>query len=270
MFGLLDAVPAATGTALIEAPMGLAWTPAEVARAGLPAVQAVLDDARRQDALGCRQHCALINGVWHRLRPVLAQQAAPGQAARLSLHVVRLDSVEAFAAPDGSIVLGEAFVTRHAADPARLAFVLAHEAAHVLLEHERETLTTALALLPRNVPRTVNDVYVELAHNYGLLKAIEPSLHQVEFAADEAGLQLAALAGYDPRLQLGFAVDQAAQEEPRRGLASTHPTARARLAQLQQLLPLAVTIHQRALARRPARSVQPGLPSSRGFSSIGP
>lgn len=263
--GVPAMAPAAPGPSLIEAPQGLAWTSGEVARAGLPAATAVLERARQQQALGCSQHCALIDRVWRRLLPVLEQQLGDRAASmHLRLQVVRLDGIEAFATPDGSIFLGEPFVARQAADDAQLAFVLAHEAAHVLLEHERENLTAALALLPRNVPRTVDDVYVELAYNYALLKAIEPSLHQVEFAADEAGFQLAALAGYAPLQQLGFALDQAAQEEPRRGLASTHPTALARLQRLQQLLPLAQAVYRRG------RQLQPGLPSSRGFSSIGP
>jgi len=266
------AVPAAAAAApetpLLEAPMGLAWTPAEVARAGRPAVAAVLEQASRQDALDCRRQCALIDAVWLRLQPVLARESRRADGLQPRLHVVRIEGVEAFASPDGSIVIDEGFIERQAPDAPRLAFVLAHEAAHVLLEHERETLTTALALLPRNVRRTVNDMYVELAHNYGLLKAIEISLHQVEFAADEAGLQLAAAAGFDPRDQLAFAIEQARAEEPRRSLASSHPSARARLAQLQALLPLALAIHaQAAVAARP---VQPGLPSRRGFSSIGP
>lgn len=237
---------------LIDDRLGLAWSRQEVASAGEPALDAALHKARASGGLGCRTHCALIQAVWRRLSPVFAaQQATRRHRFTLKLHVVQQDDVDAFATPDGSIVLSEAFVRHEALDAPQLAFVLSHEVAHVLLEHERQTLTTALALLPRNVPRTVSDIYVELAFNFGLLKAIEPSLHQAEFEADEVGFELAALAGYAPARQLRFMQAQARQGDEASSVSTSHPAARARLQRLRSLLPLASRIYAgRARASR--------------------
>jgi predicted Zn-dependent protease len=147
-------------------------------------------------------------------------------------------------------VLSEAFVRRRDLDDAQLAFVIAHEAAHTLLEHERQTLTAALALLPRNVPRTVDDVYVEFGFNIAVLRLLEPVMQQAELEADEVGLQLASLAGYLPEAQLRFLEVEAAGEKPADAVVVTHPTAASRLARLRSQLPLAERIYELGVSNR--------------------
>ena len=62
--------------------------------------------------------------------------------------------------------------------------------------------------------------------------------HQVEFEADEVGLQLAALAGFAPDAQLRF-MEQLSQRETRQTMLVMHPAAALRLQRLRYLLPLA-------------------------------
>jgi predicted Zn-dependent protease len=218
---------------------GLAWSPAEVNQAGQAALDTVLERARQADALGCRETCGRIERVWWQLVATLP----PEQAGPLRLHVVRLADEDAFAIPGGDVLLSEPFVEAHAPDDAQLAFVLAHELAHVLLQHERQTLTAALSLLPRAVPRSVEDVYVELQFNHRLLKELEPVYQQAEREADEVGLDLAALAGFAPEAQLEFL--QAQAREPERDvLIRTHGSAAERLAAAQAVLPLARRLYE--------------------------
>ena len=128
--------------------------------------------------------------------------------------------------------------------------MLAHEAAHTLLEHERQALTAALSLLPRNVSRTVADIYVEFGFNIAIVRLLEPVMHQAELEADEVGLQLAALAGYPPTAQLRFMENEAAVDTSGAAVVSTHPTAASRLARLRGQLPLAERIYEHGIANR--------------------
>ena len=191
--------------------------------------------------------------MWRRLSTVVdAQQRQRAHPVELSLHVIQSDDIDAISAPDGTLVLSEAFVrSRHLSD-AQLAFVLAHEASHVLLEHERQALTAALALLPRNVPRSIADIFVEFGFNIAVLQLLEPVMHQAEFEADELGLQLAALAGYEPAQQLLFMEAEADAEAPPVAVVSTHPTAKNRLARLQAQLPLAQRVFDYGQRQQPA------------------
>jgi predicted Zn-dependent protease len=229
---------------LIDAPSGLAWSGEDVAHAGAGSAAMVLAAAAGAGEMGCRTHCETIERVWRRLSSVIGgQQKASARPIELSLHVVQSTDVDAFAAPDGTLVLSEDFVRRRHIDGAQLAFVLAHELAHVLLEHERQALTAALAILPRVASRTVEDIYVEFGFNLSVVRLLEPVRHQAEYEADELGLQIAALAGYPPAEQLGYMENEAAADSPVDTLVSTHPSGPSRLVRLRARLPLAERIH---------------------------
>jgi Zn-dependent protease with chaperone function len=189
--------------------------------------------------------------VWLRLAAVIsAQQEGRGHPFVLTLHGVQSDDLDAFSVPGGTLVLSEDFVRRRQLDDGQLAFVLAHEASHVLLEHERQALTAALSLPPGNVSRTVDDIYVEFGFNISVVRLLEPVMHQAEYEADEVGLLLAALAGYEPAQQLRFMEFEADAEAPRAAVVSTHPRATSRLARLQTRLPLAVRIFEYGVQQR--------------------
>ena len=230
---------------LVDEPRGLGWSAAEVASASSASLQQVVERAARADALGCAQHCGQLGRVFQRL--VVEARAQTRRAARLpwSLTVVRLPDEAAFALPDGQIVISEALIDARGLSDEALAFVIAHEMAHSILEHERQLLTAGRLLLPRQVERSVRDMYVELDHNLGLLKTLEPVLQQGEFEADELGLLLAASAGYAPNRQLEFMQNEVAEDSGRRGLAATHPAPTERLERLMERLPLAWRLHEK-------------------------
>jgi len=236
---------------LIDAAMGLAWSASEVEQTGASAATAVLNKAADAKQGQCRSHCEAIERVWLRLAAVIsAQQEGRARPFLLRLHVVQSDDIDAFSVPDGTLVLSEEFVRRRKLDDSQLAFVLAHEASHVLLEHERQALTAALSLLPRDVSRTVDDMYVEFGFNIAVVRLLEPVMHQAEYEADEVGLQLAALAGYAPAEQLRFMELEVDTDAQRAAVVSTHPTATSRLARLQMRLPLAERIFEYGVRKR--------------------
>ena len=223
-------------------PVALGWSTDEVESASLGNLTAIVQRAERANALGCERHCERLQRVFERLVAVARTQGARAAALPWMLTVVRLLDVEAMAMPGGQVIVSEAFVERRAPHDEALAFVLAHELAHSLLEHERQALTFARLLLPRDVPRTVSDMYVEIDYNFALLQAMEPVLQQGELEADELGLLLASVAGYSPLRHLAFIEAEAASDAGRRPLVSTHPRAQVRLERLRSLLPLALRL----------------------------
>jgi predicted Zn-dependent protease len=229
-------------------PVGLAWSATEVERIASRQARTIVERAARDGQLGCRDHCGRLQAVFERLLPVARAQGP--QAARLawSLTVVRSPTLEALALPGGQVFVSEAFLRQSNLGDEELAFVIAHEMAHCVLEHERQALTFARMLLPRDVPRSVADVYTEMDHNFALLRSMEVVLQQGESEADELGLLMAAAAGYAPPRQIGFIAREAAQAATRPRLLGTHPDAARRLEQLRQRLPLAERIFAAASA----------------------
>ncbi len=198
------------------------------------------------DLLGCALHCATVENVWAALQPVLRSQRID-ESLNLRLVVVRRSDVEALSFADGTIVISEAFITRAKLESAQVAFVLAHEAAHVLMQHERQTLTTMLALMPSTIKRTPGDLYVELEYRYfSMSEPLSIMFQQVEFEADEIGMQIAARAGFDPDVQLHF-MERLSTVDQERSMPSTHPAAGQRLRRLRDLLPLARRLYRTGL-----------------------
>jgi predicted Zn-dependent protease len=186
-------------------------------------------------------YCEVVNKVWEALQPAFKAQESE---TALNLVVVRSPAFDALAFANGTVVISENFISRTGLDEAQIAFVLAHEASHILLQHERQTLTSMLALSPSRLARTPEDLYIEMEYNYfAMSDSFSFIFQQVEFEADETGMQLAALAGFEPQLQLKF-MEQLALEVEESSLYTTHPAASERLQRLRSQLPLALRIFQ--------------------------
>ncbi len=168
------------------------------------------------------------------------QSARPDLPWRFA--VVASDSLGAFATPGGHVFVSSGLVSLMR-DEHELAGVLAHEIAHVVERHHvRAVLEKARAGLAR-------DAVAELAADYtrgnplvtqalldGGMNLYASGLDQGdEFAADRAGLVLAARAGYDPfgLAMLLSTLDALDPQEPRAALLfSTHPDTRERIERL--------------------------------------
>ncbi|QAZ38800.1 hypothetical protein C1M51_04785 [Methylibium sp. Pch-M] len=251
---LTAACAGAPALELAYEPTSLDWTAGEVGRIGTETLQQTVAGAAARDRLGCVQHCERLQRIFDRLVAEARRQTPRAAVLPWSLTVLHHDDTGAFALPDGQVVVSETLIEERGLSDEALAFVLAPEMAHSILEHERQMLTAGRLLLPRQVERSVPDMYVELEHNFGLLKSLEPVLQQGEFEADELGLLLAALAGYAPTRQLEFMQNEVAEDDGLRPVAATHPPAAERLARLQERLPLAwrlVQSRREPAGRRP-------------------
>jgi predicted Zn-dependent protease len=103
------------------------------------------------------------------------------------------------------------------------------------LQHDRVTLTKALALLPAGQHPTMTELLSTLDTDTELLTRLAPELKNEEFEADHAGFLLARAAGYDP-LRMRGALVKFADEPERTGQAiSTHPAISERLSRIDAL-----------------------------------
>ena len=229
----------AQGLQLAYEPTGLHWSAAEVERATSSQIDELAARAARADRLGCLRHCERLARVFARLVEHARAQTVRSASLPWSLLVVRLPDIEAMAVPNGRLLISEAFIDERLPSDEALAFVLAHEMAHSILEHERQALSFARLLLPAQVQRNVRDVYVEIDHNFALLKAMEPVMQQGEYEADELGLLMASAAGFDPGRQLTFMEKECLTQGAPMPLVATHPAPCQRLDALRVRLPLA-------------------------------
>jgi predicted Zn-dependent protease len=242
----LLARPVTTGGQLAYEPVALHWSAAEVELATAANFDAIVSRAQRQGQLGCEQRCTQIQHIFERLLPLARAQSPRAQRLPWALTVVRSTDVEAMALPGGHVLVSEAFIQRRAPGDEALAFVLAHEMAHSILEHERQTLHFARMLLRQEVSRTVDDMYVEIGYSFALLTALEPVMQQGEFEADELGLLLASAAGFDPQAQLAFMTGLMGVDTSVKSLVQSHPPIADRLSQLRARLPLALRVYAAA------------------------
>ncbi|MCC7120087.1 MAG: M48 family metalloprotease [Gammaproteobacteria bacterium] len=153
--------------------------------------------------------------------------------------VAATDHVGAFATPGGSVIV-TAGLMRLMRDENELAGVLAHEISHVVQRHH------VVAIMNRARARLAADVATELASQ---IVAKNPLVTQAllgagmslygsgldqgdEYAADRAGMVIAARAGYDPTglVYLLTTLDSLGVGDARMQLLSaTHPPTRSRI-----------------------------------------
>jgi Zn-dependent protease with chaperone function len=236
---LMLAATAAHSVQLAYEPVGLGWSGEEVEHASAVQMDTLAERAEKAGQMGCSAHCERLTRVFDRLITEAQEQTVRSATLPWSLMVVRLPDVNAIAMPNGRLAISESFVDQHLPTDETLAFVLAHEMIHSILEHERQALTYAQLLLPRQIVRSVKDMYVEIDFNASLLMAMEPVMQQGEYEADELGLLLASAAGFDPDRQIAFLESQCRNDGGRQPVVATHPPTCQRMQALQSLLPLA-------------------------------
>lgn len=194
---------------------------------------------------GCRQHCQRLEAIFRKLTEAVASQGVLAAKTPWRMAVIRSPGEAAYALPGGQIVISEAFIDELHLGDDEIAFILAHEISHVLLQHECELLDVAQGIaLPRGINRNVADIYAEMDFDMGLLLNLEPVMTQSEFEADYAGMLIAALADFSPVRMLDFMEKTVASEDGRAAVIATHPASIQRLERLRSLLPLANRVRE--------------------------
>jgi Zn-dependent protease with chaperone function len=186
-------------------------------------------------AAGRVDHDAEVVGRVRRIFTRVLAAALRGSALAAELewavYVYEEPLGRASATGSGKVLISTRFLERYSPDDDALAFVIGHEIAHQLCEHERLQLSLILA---RNGGNPLEARYaIEVMETEPLIvQALAPALRGHESVADRLGLELAAAAGFDPVRALAF-FDAAARAERQTGFrARLHDPPLARKAAL--------------------------------------
>lgn len=178
-------------------------------------------------------------------------------AARLdwAIHACTQCDLTATAMAGGKLLISADSVARLALTDDELAYMIAHEMAHVLAEHPREFATAARYFVDNGLARGYVDIDRELGQNLPVLLRMSVVSVQQELDADYIGFILGAHAGYAPEAMLGL-LDKLRTDGP--PLLGTHPSVSRRMEQARTMLDSARRLAAASVA---ARSMQSEIPA---------
>ncbi|MBP5689252.1 MAG: M48 family metallopeptidase [Muribaculaceae bacterium] len=161
-------------------------------------------------------------------------------------NLVRDNQLNAFCMPGGKIVVYEGIMNIIASDD-ELAVVLGHEVAHAVAKHSNERLSQQKALeyggailgaITQNASQQTQNLASQvfgLGANYGVML---PFSRKHEIEADDIGLVLMTMAGYNPDCALTFWQKMSASSSNTKAeFMSTHPSDATRINNLKSKLP---------------------------------
>ena len=170
------------------------------------------------------------------------------------VNLVNENTVNAWCMPGGKIVVytGLLPVTQN---EAALAVVLGHEVSHALLQHGNQRMSqgllqqlggVALSVAVSNKPKETQNLFL---NSYGIgtqVGVLLPFSRKNELEADQYGLIISAIAGYDPHEAIGLweRMEKLAAGNKPPEFLSTHPSEGRRIEQIKKLLPEALTYYK--------------------------
>ncbi len=222
---------------------------------GVQAFAEVLKDAKLSSNA---EHVQLVEKVGRRIARVTdVRMAAEGRKLyEWEFKVIEApDVVNAFALPGGKVAVYTGILPV-AQTEAGLAVVLGHEVAHAYAQHGRKRVSEGLlaqigfeaveAFLGGDSASEGSKLLLA-ALGVGYKVGVElPFSRADESAADEIGLMLMAEAGYDPREAVPFWQRMAKTGGSGVEFLSTHPDPGNRAKRIQELLPKAIAVYEKA------------------------
>src|SRR5262249_42443592 len=139
-----------------------------------------------------------------RLRPAVEYERSTAATIPWEAHLCRQCDENASAMAGGKLLIGEEFILTLALSDDELAYLLAHEMAHVLAEHTREFGTGARYFVSNGLAREYEDLQQELDESIGLQVRMAFLSEQQELEADYIGFILGARAGVEPAAMLSL------------------------------------------------------------------
>lgn len=171
-------------------------------------------------------------------------------------NLIRDETANAFAMPGGKVVIFTGLL-EYADQPAELAAIMGHEIAHVVARHGNERVSQALTAQLGGIALSValssktQQTQELLMAAYGAgaqVGVLLPFSRKHESEADEIGLVLMAMAGYDPAKAIDFWEDmqQASSGQAPPEFLSTHPSHQTRIDNIRnEYLPYANRFYER-------------------------
>lgn len=186
---------------------------------------AAVDDARR---------AVPVDRVFATLLKVALDQFPATRSMRWEVLLTDDDGVEARAYPSGQVILSTPFLARYVRSNDELAFLLAHEMAHVLLEHGRASYEAAVPLTRLAGKVDARLIHENLQSSLALQLKLYPLMRAQEREADRLAVELAAAAGFRQSAGAALLARMAGEGDES---SMTHDSLRSRSAALQLSLP---------------------------------
>jgi len=177
-----------------------------------------------------------------RLRPAVEYERSTAATIPWEAHLCRQCDENASAMAGGKLLIGEEFILTLAPSDDELAYLLAHEMAHVLAEHTREFATGARYFVSNGLAREYEDLQQELDESIGLQVRMAFLSEQQELEADYMGFILGARAGVEPAAMLSLLRKL---QSDSRSLPVSHPSDQRRSQQAQAMFETARRIWAR-------------------------
>ena len=171
-------------------------------------------------------------------------------------NLVESDVPNAWCMPGGKVVFYTGILPYTQTD-AGIAVVMGHEIAHAVARHGSERMSQSmlqemgsvvLSEAIKTKPALTQALYSQ-AYNIGTEVGVAlPFSRKHELEADEMGLIFMAMAGYDPREAVAFwrRMSQQSGSSSSSSIFSTHPVDSRRIAELEKLMPKAMTYYNAA------------------------
>lgn len=114
------------------------------------------------------------------------------------MHTTSSADENASSMAGGKLLIGQAYVQRLQLTDDELAMLIAHEIAHVVLQHNLKEMREALRLEPGREQQPFADLEYAIDHDQALMRKLADFDREQEFEADREGMLLAAHAGWPP------------------------------------------------------------------------
>lgn len=163
------------------------------------------------------------------------------------IHVAGNHSTDAYCMAGGKILVGETFLEDGRFSDPELAALLGHEIAHAIAGHVREELSAVPGLDPGYARFSLEDVVAVLKWDLSVTLKLTTLSRLHELEADDIGITLAAMAGYDPRASLEF-FRKLGRLDDGADFFSSHPARDERLRVVENLAAYAVPLFRSSQA----------------------
>lgn len=189
-----------------------------------------------------RQQCKSCPDDEHdRMLSAIGRSLVAGPAkkyGRFHFECIDRNKLEAFCLPGGFIFVSESMMQFCGPDRDMLAFVLAHEIAHVAKGHAIERMVSSALIRTVSHSGPVRHLVTGALNRTGMQLLEKAYSRDQEKDADKLGLQLAISAGYDGYAAVRFFEKLAANDDkPLLGeYFSTHPACQKRITWIRQIL----------------------------------
>lgn len=230
-------------------------TSEEMDRRGAQQYAEMLMHASSKNALGPDDHPQVIRlrRIAQRLIPIGQSWNASSRRWKWEVNLLGYAQVNAFCFPGGKIAIYSGTLNRLQLNDDEIAIVLGHEIAHALREHARSRVSHSMIIegaasfagALASIFLGVNSQFMDsVAGDMGNLLTLKFTRDD-EIDADLLGMEIAALAGYDPRAAISLWKKMSevnANSAPQ--WLSTHPASESRIEEIRLNLPRVLLLYQ--------------------------